>query len=425
MHNSFLIARREYLERVRSKSFLFITIFIPALMFCVTALPTLIASRFSGAARHVVVVASDSRTADLIRDQLQTGADDDKEARAESGAPAARYLVDVDTNATAGERAALSLKVKDKQIDGVVWATDDALASNKITYVTRDVSNLNDTIGIRQLVGRAVHRLALKKRGLSDADIDTALKPMDMQTENPAGGAAGNPLTAFLAVFGLVMIMYMAVLLYGMNVMRAVLEEKTSRIMEVMLATATPTQMMTGKILGVGAVGLTQVAIWTVSTAILSQLAAAAAAGALKGIISLRLAFYFPIFFLLGFVLFSTMYAAVGAMVNSEQEAQQLQFLVATPLIASVIVLVQILQNPGTELGVWASIFPLTSPLVMFARIALDQTVPSWQIGLSIGLLLATIYGMMILCGRIYRVGVLMYGKKPTLPEIVKWIKYA
>ena len=425
MHNMFLIARREYVERVRSKSFLFITIFIPALMFAVTVLPSLISSRMAGASKHLVVVASDNQTADLIRDQLENGDSEDKEARAQSGNPLAKYQVDVDTKSTESERASLSQKVKDKELDGVIWATDDALAANKITYVTRDISNLNDTFGIRQLVSRAAHRIALEKKGMSAAEIDHALQPLSMDTVNPTGAVAGNPLTAFLAVLALVMIMYMAVLLYGMNVMRAVLEEKTSRIMEVMLATATPNQMMTGKILGVGAVGLTQVAIWTISSTILTQVAAAAAAGALKGIITVRLAIYFPIFFLLGFVLFSAMYAAIGAMVNSEQEAQQLQFLVAIPLIASVVILVQILQNPSTQLSTWASIFPFTSPLIMFARIALDPQVPSWQIWLAIALLLVTVYGMMLLCGRIYRVGILMYGKKPTLPEIMKWIKYA
>lgn len=425
MHNMFLIARREYLERVRSKSFLFVTIFIPALMFAVTILPTLVATRLSGGPKHLMVVASDNQTAVLIQSQLQNGDEEDKQLRSQSGTPPTNYQVDVDTNASEAERAVLNQRVKDKQLDGVIWATDESLAANKITYVTRDISNLNDTLGIRQLISRAAHRRALQKKGLSDAEIASALTPMAMDTVNPMGATAGNPLVAFLAVFALVMVMYIAVLLYGMNVMRAVLEEKTSRIMEVMLSTATPNQMMTGKIFGVGAVGLTQVAIWTISTGILTQLGAVAAAGALKSVISLKLAIYFPIFFLLGFVLFSTMYAAIGAMVNSEQEAQQLQFLVAMPLIASVVVLVQVLQNPGSPIATWASIFPLTSPLVMFTRVALDNTVPSWQIWLSIALLLATIYGMMILCGRIYRVGILMYGKKPTLPEIMKWIKYA
>jgi len=131
------------------------------------------------------------------------------------------------------------------------------------------------------------------------------------------------------------------------------------------------------------------------------------------------------LFFFLGYAMYSAMYAAIGAMANSEQETQQLQFLVAIPLIASVVVLVQILQSPSTPLAFWGSLFPFTAPLIMFTRVALDPNVPAWQIALSIGLVIATIYGLVVLCGRIYRIGILMYGKKPTLAEIMKWIRYA
>jgi ABC-2 type transport system permease protein len=426
MHNMLLIARREYLERVRSKAFLFMTIFIPALMFAVTVLPSLIAMRSLGGPKHLVIAATDRQTAELIREQLQEPAEDSPDGGLQTrNTPARpRYEAEVDTNVSDSERAALNEKVKQKQLDGVIWATDEALAANKISFVTRDVSNLNDTFGLNQVVSRALHRRVLQKKGLNDSEIESALRPVNMELLSPGGTAPSNPLTTFFSVFAMVMLLYITVLLYGNNVMRAVLEEKTSRIMEVMLSAATPKEMMTGKILGVGAVGLTQVAIWA-ATGILSQGIGLAAAGALKGVISLKLGIYFPLFFLLGFTLFSTMYAAIGAMVNSEQEAQQLQFLVAMPLIASVVVLVQILQNPATPLATWASIFPLTAPLIMFTRIALDPTVPVWQIALSIGLLVATIYGLMVLCGRIYRIGILMYGKKPTLPEIMKWIKYA
>ena len=145
----------------------------------------------------------------------------------------------------------------------------------------------------------------------------------------------------------------------------------------------------------------------------------------LKGVLSLKLLVFFAVFFLLGYVLYSTLCAAVGSMVNSEQEAQQLQFLVMMPMILSVVVIVQIFQHPNSQLAFWGSIFPFTAPLVMFTRIAMQTSALAWQIALSIGLMLATIYGMVWLCGRIYRVGILMYGKKPNLPEIMKWIKYA
>jgi len=221
-----------------------------------------------------------------------------------------------------------------------------------------------------------------------------------------------------------VMVLYVTVLLYGVNVMRSILEEKTSRIMEVMLSTASAKELMAGKILGVGAVGLTQVAIWAGTALVFSAGPLAAGAALLKGVLSIKLLIFFALYFLLGYVLYSTLCAAVGSMVNSEQEAQQLQFLIMMPMILSVIMIMQIFQHPNSPLAFWGSLFPFTAPLVMFTRIAMQEP-PMWQIGLSIVLMVATIYGMIWLCGRIYRVGILMYGKKPTLPEIVKWIKYA
>jgi ABC-2 type transport system permease protein len=426
MHNIFLIAKREYLERVRSRAFLIMTIFIPALMFAVTVLPTMLSVRMSGGPKHLVV-AAEPQTAELIRQELTRppGKSSDGDALDAKRPAGPKYQVEVETDVSDTQRAALSERVKQKQLDGVIWAPEQALADKKATYFTRDVSSLVDREIVRESLSNASQRRLLQRKGMSDAEIASALEPVKMETVNPAGAGPSNPLTTFFAVLAMVMILYVTVLLYGINVMRAVLEEKTSRVMEVMLSTATAKEMMAGKILGVGGVGLTQIGIWAATAGLFSTPGLIAGADMLKGILSVRVGLFFPIFFLLGYALFSTMYAAIGAMVNSEQEAQQLQFLVAMPLIASVVILVQILQNPGAPIAFWASIFPLTSPLIMFTRIALQPDVPGWQIGLSIALLIATIYGALLLCGRIYRVGVLMYGKKPTLPEILKWIKYA
>jgi ABC-2 type transport system permease protein len=425
MHNVFLITKREYLERVRSRAFLIMTIFIPALMFAMTAGPALLATRVRGGPKHLVLAVTDRQTGDLIREELEKRHIDP--ANNLNGKPEApRFQVDVDTNASDSEHAALTEKVKTSAVDGAIWATDEALAANKVTFITRDVSNLTDGVLISQDLSRAAHKLALRKKGLNDAEIVAALKPLDVETVNARSGGSSNPVAAFLAPLVMAMIMYVTVLLYGINVMRAVLDEKTSRVMEVMLSTVTAREMMIGKIAGVGAAGLTQVGIWAAAGGIFSAPGLIASAKTLNGMVTPQLAICFPVFFLLGFTLFSTMYAAVGAMANSEQETQQLQFLVAMPLIASVIILIQVLQNSSTPLAFWASLFPFTAPLIMFTRIALDPTgVPVWQIILSIVLLVATIFGLAILCGRIYRVGILMYGKKPTLPEIVKWIKYA
>jgi ABC-2 type transport system permease protein len=184
--------------------------------------------------------------------------------------------------------------------------------------------------------------------------------------------------------------------------------------------------MMAGKILGVGAVGLTQVGIWASVAGVMSAGTLIATASQIRGVISPGLLIYFAVYFLLGYVLYSTLCAAVGSMVNSEQDAQQMQFLVMMPMILAVIFIANIFQHPNSPIAVFGSLFPFTAPLVMFSRIAMQPGQTPWrQIAVSIALMIATIYGMVWLCGRIYRVGILMYGKKPNLPEILKWIKHA
>jgi ABC-2 type transport system permease protein len=430
MHNIFIIAKREYLERVRTRSFVIMTFLIPGLMIGVSVVPTMLANRGSSETKHMVVVAGDRDTAEQIRSKIEQGEDKASKHENKSGtarnSPPAHYTVEVSTNTTDTERASLTEKVKNKQLDAFLWATPQAITDKKLDFVTFDVSNLIDNEGLGEIVSDALRRQALKNKGLKDNDIDAALEPVSVQAISPLGKGAPNPKIMFLGTLGFVMVMYMTVLLYGINVMRSILEEKTSRIMEVMLSTASAKDLMAGKILGVGAVGLTQVGIWVAVAGVMSAGTIIAAASQIKGLISPSLLIYFGVYFLLGYVLYSTLCAAVGSMVNSEQEAQQMQFLVMMPMILAVIFIANIFQHPNSPIAIFGSLFPFTSPLVMFSRISMQQgQVPPWQIGLSIALMLATIYGMVWLCGRIYRVGILMYGKKPNLPEIMKWIKYA
>jgi ABC-2 type transport system permease protein len=430
MRNIWLIARREYLERVRTKSFIVTTVLIPALMLGGIFGPALLQTRSSGGTKHLMVVASDGRTAELIRDQLQKMPEDLRK-RAESSSdrmdraeipPTFNIVADTSTDTSDAARAAFSEKVKQKQLDGVIFATKDALAKNKVPFVTGDVSGLSMTAEIQRSVGEALHRDLLKSKGLSDQDVNNVLQPVKLDAQSPAG--MGNPRVLVLAVLSMVMVLYGSTLWYGVAVSRAIVDEKTSRVMEIMLASARPTEMMAGKILGVGAVGLSQIAIWCIFASVPAAMGLIAMAGMMKGILSVKILVYFAVFFLLGYLLYSTLCAGVGSLVNSEQEAQQLQILVMLPMIISVFIMVNVLQSPASPTAFWASMFPLTAPLLMFLRIAL-QTPPVWQIALSIALMLGTTVGLVWLCGRIYRVGILMYGKRPTLPEIMKWIRYA
>jgi ABC-2 type transport system permease protein len=436
MHNLFLIARREYVERVRSKSFLIMTILVPVLMTAATVGPSmLLVKLMNQGTKHFVVVVSRQSVGEAIQAQLSesqeretrkaAAAREKSFARGES-LPGAQVNTDVDTNTSAEEIAALAERVRKKELDGVIVATDDALAAHKLIYITRDVSSFIQTTILEQGITEAVRRESLKAKGLTQSEIDNVFQRMELEPKNAVEGGPGaaNPQVTFFGTFTMVMILYVSLLLYGINVMRSVLEEKTSRIMEVMLSVAQPKEMMAGKILGVGSVGITQLAIWAATAGALAASGLAVAGVSITSILSGKLLVAFMAFFLLGYALYSTLYAAIGAMVNSEQEAQQVQFLVLIPIIAAIAIAFPVLQNPNSQVAIWASMIPFTAPIIMFIRVA-TQTPPWWQIGLSIAVTAATIYALIVLCGRIYRIGILMYGKKPTLPEIMKWIKYA
>lgn len=431
MHNIFIIAKREYVERVRTRAFVIMTFFIPLLMFGITVVPTMLMLRGSDEKKQMVVVAADRDIAEMIRGRIEQRQEEKEKSGKEEGPqvgekrslPLTHFAVEISSDTSDAARAALTDKVNKKKLDGFLWATPDAIAAHKLEFVTRDTSSFIQNGILEQAVADALRRHALKSKGLNDKDIEGALVHWDVAAVSPLGKGAPDPQKMFISTLAMVMVMYMTVLLYGINVMRSILEEKTSRIMEVMLATATSKEMMAGKILGVGAVGLTQVGIWALTAIAVGGYAAAGAMSAVKGALNPSLLVYFAVFFLLGYVLYSTLCAAVGSMVNSEQEAQQMQFLVMMPMILAVIFIANIFQNPNSNIAVFGSLFPFTAPLVMFSRIAMSP--PHWsQIVLSIALMIATIYFMIGLCGRIYRVGILMYGKKPNLPEILKWIKY-
>jgi ABC-2 type transport system permease protein len=252
------------------------------------------------------------------------------------------------------------------------------------------------------------------------------LTPIKVERIRIEGGkeAKGSGTAKFLEIVVMVMLLYMAVLFYGISVMCSVIEEKNSRIMEVLLSSATSTELMTGKLLGVGAVGLTQILVWTVMAGVIALPSMAMQPNLSDLQISPVVMIAFAAFFLLGYLLYSTMYAAIGAITTTEQEGQQIQFLIIIPLVLSVFMLTPAIRTPDSAAVMWMSLVPFFAPIVMFARIVV-QTPPIWQIALSLLLLIATVAGLTVLCARIYRIGVLIYGKRATLPEIMKWLKYA
>jgi ABC-2 type transport system permease protein len=216
------------------------------------------------------------------------------------------------------------------------------------------------------------------------------------------------------------------VMMYGMNVGRSVIQEKTSRIFEVMLSTVEPKDMLAGKLIGIGAVGLTQLAIWAFAAAIFSgsALAATLMTDNFKVQISVPQIALFAVYFLLGYALYSTLFAGLAATCESEQELQQYAPLAAVPVWLSFSMITFIMSNPNSFWSVAVSLFPPCAPIAMFLRIA-SQFPPIWQIVLSIVLLVGSVYFVIWFSSRIYRIGILMYGKRATVPEMLRWLRYS
>ena len=429
MRNTWIILKREYLERVRTRTFLVLTLLAPAIMTALMILPAKLAT-MGDKPQHFVIVASTQHFGGMVRQQLLSEPMVSEEAEGESSEgsrkPEDQYVIDVDTNSTEAERASLRDKVSTRDIDGFLWLTDDAIAAHKVDWDTREMAGSREKSWIGDAVNRIVQQQELAKAGLTSAQSQELLTPVKVESVRIERGreAKGSGNGRFLEIVVMVMLIYVAVLLYGISVMRSVLEEKTSRIIEVLLSSASSTELMTGKLLGVGLVGLTQIVVWTVMAGVIALPSLAAQPNFSELQISPLVMISFVLYFLFGYLLYSTMYATIGAITTTEQEGQQLQFLIVMPLVLSVFMLAPVLRTPDSAVVVWLSMVPFFAPIVMYARIVV-QTPPIWQIALSLLLMVATIAGLVVLCARIYRIGVLIYGKRPTLPEIMKWLRYA
>ena len=434
MHNTWLIIRREYLERIRSKAFIIMTLLMPVFMASTILIPALLSDMKSEGTRHIVLVANNPEIAEAVKQQLMTLQSETSQAdgtKSEAGrlrqkAPAPRYAIDISTNATEAERNSLRQQISDGKIDGFLWLTDNDLAARKLVYNARDVTDFGESIELRNAVQSALVKRQLAQKGMSGTEVETLLKPIDLDSiriEKGKEGASG--ISVFLVSFTMVMLLYVNVLVYGVAVMRSIIEEKSSRILEVLLSSVTAKQLLAGKIVGVGAVGLTQIIIWLAVAGGFSLPGLMASRSMLSNIhIPMAGVIAFGVFFILGYFLYSTMYAALGSMVNSDQEAQQVQWPAMLPIIFSIVLSTPVLQHPNSPLAFWTSMVPFFAPILMFVRVMVE-TPPMWQIILCVTLMLLTTWGMLSLSSRIYRVGILMYGKRPTLPELRKWLRYS
>jgi len=427
MHNVWLIARREYVERIRTRGFLITTLIIPLIMGGFIFGGAYLGSK-SGSGAHIAIVSSDTRLALDLQTELQQPPDSLPHSASQPRiAVDAIHLAPQSAQAT---RSLLDRQLDSGRLDGYLWIAPADTPANaqptRPTFTFTPRSSEQDSLRstLAAALGAVLLRRQLAQRGILASDADSLLQPVDILAASAPHRQDRE--SAEVSITLLFVLMYMVIALYGMNVARSIIEEKTSRIFEVMLATIRPEEMMAGKILGVGSVGLTQVGIWLTAALLLSAGSVAAHPGGQGVHIALTTAqiVYFFVYFILGYAFYSSIAAALGAMTNSEHEVQQLNLFLVLPLFVCFLTLKSVLTYPDSAMARVLALIPPFTPLLMYLRVSLGHPTHA-EIVTSILLTSASIYAIVWVTSRIYRVGVLMYGKRPNLPELLRWLKYS
>ena len=437
-----IIAGREFNERVRKKSFIFTTILMPILMVGIMFVPALMMNIQSDEAKEILVVDQSG----LIAERLEDSSTIDF-------TPSDKTLEEL--TAQQGESNPFGI---------LIIGGDVATNPSNVQLLTYESSTINIESAIADQIASIIESEKLKAYNIDDIDailaeiqtnVTLKVKQLDESGETQDSSSMLNIALAY--IFGF--LIYMFVFLYGNMVMQGVIEEKSNKVMEVMVSSVRPFQLMMGKILGIASVAVTQFVIWVIFILVVGgaainlmgldeMMAAAGSAVAMDPMAMagaaqmpavdsemvsllatitnpaylLRILGGFLIYFIGGYLLYAAMFAAVGSAVDNEKDTNNLQLPITVPLILALFVMMSAMQEPNGPLAFWFSMIPFTSPIVMMVR--LPYGVPGWELALSIGLLVATFVAIVLLAGKIYRVGVFMYGKKPSFKELLKWMRY-
>jgi len=421
------IIKREYLERVRSKWFLIATFLGPIFFAAIIIVPAWLASQ-SKSTNQVYNTTILDATGTGFGQRLAfaiAGDTTDKEKIPEVRVIAPSELTQAESLATRD--------VMQKKKVGYLVVDQQTVAGETARYAGRNASSIPDMTQIRSALRQTILASRLESIGIDNSRTkELTFIPLNFSTERiTERGRGGSGMASVMFGFAIGFLLYMTIIIYGQTIMSSVIEEKTSRVAEVVMSSVPTDTLLAGKVLGVGAVGLTQQILWIATTYVLLKLRAplmeklgAPAVSFSLPEISLGAAILLLLFFLLGFIFYSSLYAAVGSAVNSEQEARQ----AATPLMIMIVfagVFIQpVLLNPTGTTAQVLSLVPITSPIIMPIRMAVTG-VPSLELAASIGFLVIGCIAALWLASRIYRVGLLMYGKRPTMREMARWVSYS
>jgi ABC-2 type transport system permease protein len=413
------VVKREYLERVKKKSFLVGTILGPVMMAALVIAPGLLFELTPETQEKIAVI---DRTGELF-DNFERALGD----TLESGEPmfVLREVMTDNENIEESKRT-LGIEVDSDALDGYILIPENIVDEGKATFYGKRAGNVKAYERMEQALSRAVIGRRLSDEGMNYESIRHLIRGVSLEALRLEKGEEkkGEFMLVYLTSFIFIMMLYMTLLLWGVAVMRSIIEDKNSRVIEVLLSSLRPKELLMGKVFGIGGAGLTQYAIWAGFAAVLYFYAMGMGGMAQYIHFSPATLLYFVIFYILGFLFYATLFSIVGSICNTDQEAQQLQMPIVLPLVFCLLTAMAVFQNPDGTFATVTSMIPFFAPIVMFLRINILMP-PLWQIALSVGILIVGIYVMGLLSAKIFRVGVLMYGKRPDLREVIKWLKQA
>jgi ABC-2 type transport system permease protein len=458
MRKLLAVIKREYVQRVRTKFFVIMTVLGPFMLVVFTIVPGLLFSIKAGGDTRIAVVDQtegmklyepirNSLLNNIPRDENDSPAgiagnvNSNSKDRIEKTGKSLKVSFSVEPANSSGRaledvKHELNDRIGRGELDGYLVIPPDILKNSlsKPAYYGRNVGDVITRGQISDRLNRAVIRERLIANGVNEQYIEDLSKPVELAAypvnEKGEEGVKDSG-AGFVMIFVIAFLIYITVLLYGQVVLGAIVEEKETRIAEILFSSVRSSVLMIGKLIGVSLVALTQLGIWTLAFVLLALFGVGmlAAQGVNLENVSIPalppLFFvYFFLFFVLGYFIFATIYVLIGSMVTTTQEGGQMAMPVVFLLMAGYILAFPVLRSPNSSFAFWVSMFPFFSPITMIVRIV-SQTPPVWQIALSLGIGAVTVVLLLWLASRIYRIGMLMYGKKATIPEVMRWVRQA
>lgn len=413
-----IIVSREYFERVKSKSFIITTLLAPLFMVLIMFAPAAIMLLSTPESKTIAVIDDSG----VIAQQLKSS-DEIIFKNYSEPLDTLRNNEDIEAILVIGAKAienpnaSISLYLR----GAPTMATD--------AYIQRQLKDAIEDIRLK------AYNIENLRQILEEVEVDINYPTIRIDKEEDTGTSS-----SLSYILGLVMdmVLYMFIIIYGNQVMTSIIEEKNNRVLEIVVSSVKPTYLMLGKLIGIGLVAVTQILVWAViigacsgwAVPLLNKIPDAGSDAELIGIIGqlsdtgfvVSLFVNMLLFFIGGYFFYSTMFAAIASAVDNAQDASQLSTIATMPVIIGIIASMMVIQNPGSTASFWISIIPFTSPMAMMSRLPFG--VPTWEIVLSLVLLYASALALVWVCAKIYRVGIFMYGKKPTLVEIIRWARY-